>query len=284
MYGAIRAQREQERAEIAARNAKTKAKAARPRSVGATTCQRIHATLRSALSAAVEAGEVPRNAAKLANRQVPRGSRPEVKVWEPAVLGEFLDALEGAASGSTRSYTWQHSLGFGAASSAVDLDAGTITVDWQHATAGYVVIEGAPKTDGSEAAVDIDAGTIRALKRWRAVQAAERLRWGPAWSDSGLVFTREDGNAYHPDNITKRFQRLVAKHGLPRTRLHDLRHLAASLQLAAGVDIAIVSKRLRHSSVGITSDTYSHLIGDVGREAAERAAAMVPRRASGSRA
>ena len=55
----------------------------------------------------------------------------------------------------------------------------------------------------------------------------------------------------------------MRNHGLPRTRLHDLRHLAASLYLAAGVDIAIVSKRLRHSCVGITSDTYAHLIGGI---------------------
>src|SRR5690242_17702530 len=47
--------------------------------------------------------------------------------------------------------------------------------------------------------------------------------------------------------------------------------------LAAGVDLAVVSKRLGHSSVSITSDTYSHLLEGVGRAAAERAAALVPR-------
>jgi integrase len=59
--------------------------------------------------------------------------------------------------------------------------------------------------------------------------------------------------------------------------VHDLRHGAASLMLAAGVNIALVSKRLGHSSVAITSDTYSHMLEGVGREAAERAAALVPR-------
>jgi integrase len=69
--------------------------------------------------------------------------------------------------------------------------------------------------------------------------------------------------------------------GLPRrllpVRLHDLRHGAASLMLAAGVPISLVSKRLGHSSISITSDTYTHLLEGVGREAAERAAALVPR-------
>ncbi|WP_413252957.1 tyrosine-type recombinase/integrase [Streptomyces brevispora] len=59
--------------------------------------------------------------------------------------------------------------------------------------------------------------------------------------------------------------------------MHDLRHGQASLMLAAGVDMAIVSKRLGHSTITITSDTYSHLLGGVGRDAADRASALVPR-------
>ena len=60
-------------------------------------------------------------------------------------------------------------------------------------------------------------------------------------------------------------------------RLHDLRHGRASLLLASGTDIALVSKLLGRSSIGITVDTYSHLPEGVGKEAAERATALVPR-------
>jgi integrase len=230
----------------------------------------------------------------IAERRDPRRGTPRFatkgKVWEPAILGAFLDRLEAAGD---RFYPLVHLAAFtgprrgevaGLKWSAVDLERAMIKVERQHSTAGYEVVEGAPKTPESEGAVDIDSITVRVLRRWRAVQAAERLRWGPAYRDSGHVFTREDGVPYHPDYISKRFQRLVAAAGLPATRLHDLRHLAASLQLAAGVDIAIVSKRLRHSSIGITSDTYGHLVGTVGRDAAERAAALVPRQASGGQA
>jgi hypothetical protein len=59
--------------------------------------------------------------------------------------------------------------------------------------------------------------------------------------------------------------------------LHDLRLGAASWRLAAGVDIAAVSKMLGHSSISITADTYSHLLPGVGRQAAEAAMALVPR-------
>ncbi|WP_408909597.1 tyrosine-type recombinase/integrase [Streptomyces solicavernae] len=68
---------------------------------------------------------------------------------------------------------------------------------------------------------------------------------------------------------------------LRRVRLHDLRHGQASLMLAAGVEMATVSKRLGHSGIAITSDTYSHLLGGVGRDAADRASSLVPRRRNG---
>jgi integrase len=154
----------------------------------------------------------------------------------------------------------------------VDLDARTVDVAWRRTAARHKVVESRPKTDGSESMVDIDEGTADVLKTRRRQQREERLAWGPAWTDTGLVFTKEDGTGFHPDFITYRFEKLVPRPGLPRITLHKLRHLA-SRQLAAGVDIAIVSMRLRHSSIKITNDTYGHMIGTTGRQAAEAAAA-----------
>jgi hypothetical protein len=92
-----------------------------------------------------------------------------------------------------------------------------------------------------------------------------------------LVFAREDGQPVPPALVTKRFTQLVKDAGLRPVRLHDLRHGRASLLLAADVPLAVVSKLLGHSSLTLTADTYSHLLGGVGREAAERTALLVPR-------
>lgn len=73
------------------------------------------------------------------------------------------------------------------------------------------------------------------------------------------VFTRADGGHYHPDFVTRHFQRLVARSALPRIRLHDLRHTHATLGLAAGVPAKVMADRLGHSSVLVTLDTYSHV-------------------------
>jgi integrase len=65
---------------------------------------------------------------------------------------------------------------------------------------------------------------------------------------------------------------------LPPIRLHDLRHLAATLALAAGVEMKVVSAMLRHKTLGITADTYTLVLPEVARAAAEAASQIVPRR------
>lgn len=90
------------------------------------------------------------------------------------------------------------------------------------------------------------------------------------------MFAREDGSDLVPNDVTKVFSRLVASSGLRRARLHDLRHGAASLLPAAGTDIAVVSKQLGHSSIRVTGDVYSHLVGGVVHRAADAAEAPVP--------
>ena len=108
-------------------------------------------------------------------------------------------------------------------------------------------------------------------------QDEERQQWGRAYVDHGLVFARADGQPISPEYVTKRFRALALEAGLRPVRLHDLRHGAASLRLAAGVELSVISKQLGHSTTTLTSDTYSHLLEDVGRQAAERAMALVPR-------
>ncbi|WP_369012381.1 tyrosine-type recombinase/integrase [Demequina capsici] len=92
------------------------------------------------------------------------------------------------------------------------------------------------------------------------------------------MFTREDGTDLHPETVSKSFTRAAKAAGLREIRFHDLRHGAASLLLAAGTDIAVVSKMLGHANLAITADTYSHLIAGVATAAANRAADLVPAR------
>ncbi|NEB57473.1 tyrosine-type recombinase/integrase [Streptomyces griseus] len=97
-----------------------------------------------------------------------------------------------------------------------------------------------------------------------------------AWVETGHVFTQEDGSWLHPGKLTDLFERLVAASGLPPIRLHDLRHGAATLMLAADIDIKIVSDTLGHSDTRITRDIYQSVLPHVGKSAAEATARLVP--------
>jgi len=141
------------------------------------------------------------------------------------------------------------------------------------------ILFGSPKTASGDARrVDLGRRAIGVLLAQRLDQDTERDLWGEAYADHGLVFTREDGDPLAPETVTKRFGEIIRDAGLRPIRLHDLRHGRASLLLAAGVPLAVVSKVLGHSSITITSDTYSHLLEGVGRDAAEAADALVPKR------
>jgi integrase len=264
-----------------------------PRPFGAATAQRVHATLRAALNAAVRTEEVSRNVAVFA--ETPRVMRMKVRPWEPEQLGAWLDAIA-----DERLYALYHLGAFaglrrgelcGLSWDDVDLDAERLVVWSQITGPSYRKARAAEKrgqpgkyltriktSDGEARIVDLDTLTTDVLKLWRRKQIAERLAWGPAWSNpDNLVFTRANGRPLDPDWVYKNFIRLVRAAGHRLVPLHHLRHGSASLQLSAGVDIAVVSKRLGHSKIDLTSETYGHLIGKAGKNAAEAAAALVPR-------
>ena len=89
------------------------------------------------------------------------------------------------------------------------------------------------------------------------------------------MFTYEDGRLLHPDHVMVVFRRLSREAGLPPIRLHDLRHTSATLALSAGVHPKVVQERLGHSGIGITLDTYSHVIQGMQAEAATKVANLL---------
>ncbi|MET9245604.1 tyrosine-type recombinase/integrase [Nonomuraea sp. NPDC003709] len=94
------------------------------------------------------------------------------------------------------------------------------------------------------------------------------------------MFTTATGAALRPDYLTGRFRRLVAASGLPPVRLHDLRHGAATLALAAHTDLKVVQAMLGHASIVLTADTYVSVLPKVAHKAAQETARLVLRAAS----
>jgi integrase len=70
--------------------------------------------------------------------------------------------------------------------------------------------------------------------------------------------------------VTHQFHRLLDQAGLPQRRFHDLRHSCATLLLVQGVSPRVVMDVLGHSQIGLTMNTYGHVIPEMRREAAQR--------------
>lgn len=106
---------------------------------------------------------------------------------------------------------------------------------------------------------------ISAIAQHKARQDAERqarIDAGETWLDHDLMFCREDGTPLQPDSITDQFDALVAECGLPKIRLHDLRHNVASLLIARGMPIHSVAKLTGHDIATLES-IYHHLVEEV---------------------
>jgi integrase len=116
--------------------------------------------------------------------------------------------------------------------------------------------------------------TVVSLRQHRALQRRERLALGEAWTDTGYVFVDEAGRSYHPHSYLPMFRRACATAGVPRTRLHDLRHTMATLALEAGVHPKVVQEQLGHSGINVTLDIYSHVPQAVRRDSAAKIAAL----------
>ncbi len=86
--------------------------------------------------------------------------------------------------------------------------------------------------------------------------------------EEGMVFCRADGSPMLPNTVTHAFIKMVRKVGQDGVRLHDLRHTHATLMLKAGIHPKAVQERLGHSNIGVTLDTYSHVVPGLGKAAA----------------
>lgn len=235
-----------------------------------------HAVLSSSLTQAVKWDMLFRNPASVVD--LPRLARKEMKAMTPEEASTFLATVRDTRMSAlfifalTTGMRPQEYLAL--KWSDVDLKKGTSTVRraivWsQKKGIGWHFDE--PKTSRSRRTIPLPASTVRALMDHKRRQGEERLRVGSEWQDHGLVFTTKFGNPIDIPTLTKQwFKPALVKAELPAFRLYDLRHTHATLLLSNGENPKVASERLGHSTIVLTLDTYSHVLPDMQKEAADR--------------
>ncbi|MDQ2755535.1 MAG: tyrosine-type recombinase/integrase [Actinomycetota bacterium] len=258
------------------------------RPLSARTVGYVHAVLRKAFNDAVRTDQLlPSNPADRAKR--PRATvAPGVReVWDATQLVTFLDlvaahrllpffrlaAFTGARRGELLHLRWED----------VRLDGSepSVFIRGSVAVVAGRRVEGTTKS-GRTRTVSIDDGTVAILRAHAELQGKERERAGGSWRGSDHVFRMEIGSPLHADAPGSTMRDAVNAHNrrhpdapLPPMRLHDLRHVHATLLLRAGVPVHVVAARLGHADPAITLRVYAHVLPQQASEVAQVFASMV---------
>lgn len=239
--------------------------------LSARTVLHCHRLLRTALQQAVKWQLVPRNAADAAEPPTPE--RKEMQALDEAHTVWLFEAARGtrlygpilftATTGVRRGEV------LGVQWADMDLDCGTVSIrrSVQQTRQGGVVFK-VPKNNKPRV-IDMPALLVEALREHRADQQRSQALQGDAWEDRGLVFPREDGSIWKPEQFSDAYFAFTRKIGV-RVRFHDLRHSHASQLLRQGVPVKVVSERLGHSDVTITLNLYAHVLPGMQKEAAQK--------------
>jgi integrase len=251
----------------------------------ASTAIRTHCILHKALEDAVALQVLEANPAKGA--RVPKVDRgdgdpaDERQIWDAAQLRAFLAhtaddrfgdlwrvlAFTGLRRGELLGLRWGD----------VDLDAEAplLRVRRSLSVIGGQARLKEPKTARSRP-LHLDDPTVATLRRRFALQDEHLREHGPVYDNRwGLVFTDHYGKHLSPEVVSQEFRRTVVAAPVPTIRLHDLRHVHATLLLQAGVPVKVVSERLGHRDVFVTMTVYAHVLPAMYAEAVHRFSAYV---------
>jgi len=242
------------------------------------TVRHCHAVLHNALNEAVKQGVIARNptsdvtAPRIVRKELHTLSRRQVKQLLAISKGTRWHALwallitTGLRLGEATALRWQD----------LDLARGVATIQrglQRQRTTGLVFVE--PKTAGSRRAVQLPKGTIAILQEHRIIVEGMQVSLGDFCKDCDLVFPALTGGPVDPARVNTALHNDLHKAGLPRLRVHDLRHSAATLLLEAGTHPKIVQDLLGHSTIAMTLDLYSHVTPRLQEEVTARMQEML---------
>jgi integrase len=239
--------------------------------LSAQTVLHHHRVLRAALRRAVKWQVLAVNPADAVSP--PKPERHEVTVLSQKEVAKLLKALEptrlyvpaviaittGMREGEVLGLRWKD----------VDLEGARLQVRQTLQRAKNEVFFKTPKTGSGERLISLPPLTVKVLRRHKAEQNASRFSKGAAYQDHDLVLARDDGRPWHPGSFAAEWRRTTRDLEMP-VKFHNLRHTHATLLLANGEHPKVVQERLGHSSIGITMDTYSHVMPNMQKEAADR--------------
>ena len=227
-------------------------------SSGEYVTRKARACLSAALAQAVQWQILPANPVDaVAAFKMPDA---EIRVWEPGEVKAFLEAAKehrlypayfltlslGLRLGELRGLKWE------------DIVGSKVHIQRAHSGDRATPNFGPPKTKKGDRFLPIPEDAFAILETWRDKQKLVSKKTGRDWRHHNLIVTTRYGTPPARSRIVEPFEKIVKRAELPVIRFHDLRHTAASLWIASGMDVATVSARLGHADINITLRVYAH--------------------------
>jgi integrase len=236
-----------------------------------SSVKRIRSVLAQAVDQAMRWGWVNRNVATLARS--PRMPRQEGRTLTPEQAQHFLVSLQGHRLQALFSLMLSTGLRRGEALGLrwedLDEDKCLLHVRRQLLRQKGVLMTTDTKTFQSRRSVNLPSQMLALLQDHRTRQEAERNSERGSWTESGFIFTSVVGTPFDPRNLLREFKKVCEDAGLGDWHPHELRHSAASLMLASGVKLQVVSEVLGHASIRMTADVYGHVLDPDRQSAAD---------------
>ncbi len=255
------------------------------------TVRYMHIVIHESLEQALKEGKITRNPAKAT--RPPKVEKKEASYMNMDDIARFLRDIagdrwypafitvlgSGLRLGEVTALKW----------SKIDLQKGSIYVNEAVSRIKNDAVETGPKTklifqntktQKGMRTIPLPADVVNELKRLKTRQAEEKMKLGKAYlgdgpehnlkQDQWFVFTWPDGQMVEPGYLSKHFLKLIRKSGIPNIHFHSLRHTYASMMLQADVHPKVVQEIIGHSTIGMTLDTYSHVMPGLKEAAAEK--------------
>ena len=239
---------------------------------GVRSMQQARAVLSVALASAEDKGFIGSNPVKKVKN--PSGSQStftpltieEVRRLLETFSGTYMSArlhialICGLRQGESLGLRWQD----------VDFEKGMLHLKTQIQMVDKKPTFASLKTSRSTRSVALTEETVQALLLHKELVQRMREQAAGLWEEWDLVFPRVIGSPRSATVDSDEWHRCLSLCGVPRRRLHDARHTAATLMYSQGIGIETISRALGHSSSAITSRLYVHSAEEPLRVAAEK--------------
>jgi integrase len=242
----------------------------------ATTIDHVRRVLRAMLSQAVSDGYATSNAAK--SVRLPTIRTRKRKAWTSDEARRFLESARADGDRLYPAYVLVLVVGLrkgevlGLGWEDIDLDAGTVAIDWQIQRVGKVrgIERRRTKTASSDATLPLPPICVAALRDQHKAQSATKAEAGSAWHDNGLIITTKFGTPIEPRNFLRFWDRRCEQADVRRITVHDARRTCGSLLADLDVHPRVAMQILRHANFKITMEIYTQVTDQQTRDALKR--------------